>query len=110
MPRSTTLSIAGALTVAVQPKLGPLPHSVHGLMMAVLIEAGAGLLLGGMVALAMQAFAIAGGLAEDDLAHVDRYPVVSVHMIGQGGDRRCPTGAASVAGSAGEQSKLQPLP
>ena len=60
----TTLAIAGALTVAVQPKLGPLPHSVHGLMMAVLVEAGAGLLLGGMVALAMQAFAIAGSLAD----------------------------------------------
>ena len=60
----TTLSIAGALTVAIQPKLGPIPTSLHGLMMAVLVEVGAGLLLGGMVNLAMQALAIAGSLAD----------------------------------------------
>ena len=60
----TTLSLAGALTVAIRPKLGPIPESMHGLAMAVLIEAGAGLLLGGMVSLAMQALTIAGSLAD----------------------------------------------
>ena len=60
----TTLSIAGALTVAIRPKLGPLPATMHELMMAVLVEAGAGLLLGGMVSMAMQALTIAGSLAD----------------------------------------------
>lgn len=60
----TTLSIAGALTVAIRPKLGPMPATMHELIMAVLIEAGAGLLLGGMVAFAMQAITIAGSLAD----------------------------------------------
>ncbi len=60
----TTLSIAGALTVAIRPRLGPLPATVHDLVMAVLVEAGAGLLLGGMVSLALQALSIAGSLAD----------------------------------------------
>lgn len=60
----TTLSIAAALTVAIRPRLGPLPATMHELAMAVLVEAGAGLLLGGMVNLAMQALTIAGSLAD----------------------------------------------
>ena len=60
----TTLSISAALTVAIGPKLGPSPDTMHGLAMAVLVEAGAGLLLGGMVNLAMQALTIAGSLAD----------------------------------------------
>ncbi len=60
----TTLSISGALTVAIRPKMGPMPATMHELIMAVLIEAGAGLLLGGMVSLAMQALTIAGSLAD----------------------------------------------
>lgn len=60
----TTLSIAGALTVAIRPKLGPMPATMYELVVAVLVEAGAGLLLGGMVALAMQALTIAGSLAD----------------------------------------------
>ncbi len=60
----TTLSISGALSVAIQPKMGPMPHNFHDLGMAVLVEAGAGLLLGGMVAIAMQALAIAGSLSD----------------------------------------------
>lgn len=59
-----TLALAGALTVAICPKMGPMPTSMHGLAMAVLTEAGAGLLLGGMVNLAMQAITIAGSLAD----------------------------------------------
>ena len=59
-----TLSLAGALTVAIRPKLGPMPETMHGLAMAVLVEAGAGLLLGGMVSLAMQSLTIAGSLAD----------------------------------------------
>ena len=60
----TTLSISGALAVAIRPKLGPMPETLHALTMAVLVEAGAGLLLGGMVNLAMQALTIAGSLAD----------------------------------------------
>ena len=60
----TTLSISAALTLAISPKIGPLPRSMYDLMMAVLVEAGAGLLLGGMVNLAMQALTIAGSLAD----------------------------------------------
>ena len=60
----TTFAIAGALTVAIRPKLGPMPATMHDLVMAVLVEAGAGLLLGGMVSMAMQALAIAGSLAD----------------------------------------------
>ena len=60
----TTLSLAGALTVAVRPRLGPLPATMHDLIVAVLVEAGSGLLLGGMVNLAMQALTIAGSLAD----------------------------------------------
>ncbi len=60
----TTLALSGALTVAISPKLGPLPGNLHDLFMAVLIEAGAGLLLGGMVALSMQALTIAGSLMD----------------------------------------------
>ena len=60
----TTVAIAGALTVAIRPRMGPLPVTMHDLVMAVLIEAGAGLLLGGMVSLALQALTIAGSLAD----------------------------------------------
>ena len=60
----TTLSIAGALTVAIRPRMGPMPATMHDLVVSVLIEAGAGLLLGGMVSLAMQALAIAGSLMD----------------------------------------------
>lgn len=60
----TTLAIAGALTVAVRPKLGPLPATMHELIMSVLMEAGAGLLLGGMVNLSMQAITIAGNISD----------------------------------------------
>ncbi len=60
----TTLSISGALTVAIRPRMGPMPETMHALVMAVLVEVGAGLLLGGMVNLAMQALTIAGALAD----------------------------------------------
>lgn len=60
----TTLSIAGALTVAIRPHMGPMPTTMHALVMAVLVEVGSGLLLGGMVNLSMQALGIAGSLAD----------------------------------------------
>lgn len=60
----TTLSISGALAMVVQPKMGPMPHNMHDLGLSVLCEAGAGLLLGGMIAFSMQALAIAGSLMD----------------------------------------------
>ena len=60
----TTLSIAAALTVALQPKVGPLPGDLYGLAAAVATEAGAGLLIGLFMQLALQAALMAGALLD----------------------------------------------
>jgi flagellar biosynthesis protein FliR len=60
----TTLSISGALTVALQPMMAPPPSDLWGLGGAVLQEAVAGLLLGTFMTLVLQAAQIAGSLLD----------------------------------------------
>lgn len=60
----TAISIAGALTVVLQPQIGPVATSVAGLALAVAGEAVAGLLIGGLISLVLQACQIAGGMLD----------------------------------------------
>ncbi|MBI1756831.1 MAG: flagellar biosynthetic protein FliR [Fimbriimonas ginsengisoli] len=60
----STLAISGALTVVLQPHIGPAPADLYGLGAATLQEAVAGILLGSFVNLALQAAQIAGSLMD----------------------------------------------
>ncbi len=60
----TTLAIAGALTVAVSPSLGPAPQDLYSLALAVAQEAVAGLLLGAFMSLALQVAQLAGSIMD----------------------------------------------
>ena len=60
----TTLAISAALSMIVQSFVPPVPPSMLGLGEAVLMEAMYGLLIGGMVQLALQAASIAGGVLD----------------------------------------------
>jgi flagellar biosynthesis protein FliR len=60
----TTLSIAGALTVVLQPEIAPPPADLFGLAGMVLHEAVAGLLLGTFMTLVLQAAQIAGSILD----------------------------------------------
>ncbi len=63
----TTLAIAGALTMVVQPNLGQPPGDLYGLGACALQELVAGLLLGLFVSLAMQAAQMAGAIMDSQL-------------------------------------------
>ncbi|MBS1716368.1 MAG: flagellar biosynthetic protein FliR [Armatimonadetes bacterium] len=60
----TTLCIAGALTVAIQPNIGPMPTNFYEFGVRALHEALAGLLIGSFASLALQAAQIAGGMLD----------------------------------------------
>ncbi len=63
----TTLAIAAALTLAVQPNIGTPPSDLYGLASFALQEAVAGLLIGTFVSLALQAAQIAGSIMDTQL-------------------------------------------
>lgn len=60
----TCISFAGALTVVIQPKIGMVPGTLPGMVLAVAGEAVAGLLIGGLTSLVLQAAQIAGGMLD----------------------------------------------
>lgn len=60
----TTFSIAGALTCALAPQMGPPPSTLYALAAAALQEIVAGLLLGMFVNLALQAAQMAGAIMD----------------------------------------------
>jgi flagellar biosynthesis protein FliR len=60
----TGVSVSAALTTVVQPKIGPLPQSMWDLVGAAGKELMAGILIGSMVTLAMQALTIAGAIMD----------------------------------------------
>jgi flagellar biosynthetic protein FliR len=60
----TCVCIAGALTVVLQPKIGPAPPSITALTLAVAGEAVAGLLIGSLISLVLQAAQMAGSLLD----------------------------------------------
>lgn len=60
----TTLCIAGALTAVLRPKIGPVPPDMGALLLAVAHEAAAGLLIGGVMSLVLQAANIAGSILD----------------------------------------------
>lgn len=60
----TCLSVSAALTFAIQPKIGPVPQSMWELAGSALREILAGLLIGSVVTLAMQAMTIAGNIMD----------------------------------------------
>lgn len=60
----TTFSIAGALTCALAPHMGPVPPNMYALAASALQELVAGLLLGTFVNLALQAAQMAGAIMD----------------------------------------------
>jgi flagellar biosynthetic protein FliR len=60
----TTVSVSAALTMAIQPNVGPLPSSMWDLIGSALRELVAGLLIGSLVSLAMEAMTIAGNIMD----------------------------------------------
>lgn len=60
----TTLSIAAALTFALQPSVGPLPAEMGGFALGLLNEIAVGLLIGAFATLVFSAFQIAGALLD----------------------------------------------
>ncbi|HMS54988.1 MAG TPA: flagellar biosynthetic protein FliR [Fimbriimonadaceae bacterium] len=60
----TTLSISGALTLALKPSVGPVPSGLYELATAVLHEAIIGVLLGSLAALIMQAAQMGGAFLD----------------------------------------------
>lgn len=60
----TTLAIAGALTCALKPTIGPAPTELYALAAAVLKEALAGLLIGTFMSLVLQAAQMAGSIID----------------------------------------------
>jgi flagellar biosynthetic protein FliR len=56
----TCLCLAGALTMVIAPKLGPMPHSLVGMALTVGGEAVAGLLIGSLMSLVLQMMQLAG--------------------------------------------------
>ena len=60
----TCVCIAGALTVVLQPQIGPIATSIPGLALAVIGEAIAGLLIGALISLVLQACQMAGSMLD----------------------------------------------
>lgn len=60
----TCMSIAGALTVVLQPHVGPIPATIPGLALAVIGEVIAGLLIGSLMTLVLQTCQMAGGMLD----------------------------------------------
>src|SRR5690349_5299798 len=60
----TTLAIAGALTLVLKPKMGPVPTEMYSLAAAVLAEAVAGIVIGLSMSLVLQAAQIAGSILD----------------------------------------------
>lgn len=60
----TTLAIAGALTCALRPSIGPLPQDTYALVCAVVKEALAGLLIGSFMSLMLQAAQMGGSIID----------------------------------------------
>jgi flagellar biosynthetic protein FliR len=60
----TCVCIAGALTVVLRPQIGPIATSIPGLAIAVIGEALAGLLIGGLISLVLQATQMAGAMLD----------------------------------------------
>lgn len=60
----TTLAIAGALTCALKPTIGPAPTEMYMLAASVLKEALAGLLIGTFMSLVLQAATMAGAIVD----------------------------------------------
>ncbi len=60
----TTLAIAGALTFALKPAIGPVPTQLYGLAGAVTKEALAGLLIGMFMAFVLQAAQMGGSIID----------------------------------------------
>ncbi len=84
----TTVAISGALTLLLQPKLGPVPDDLFALVGAVFHEIVAGLLIGFFVSLVLQMARIAGALIDIQMGlgiseTVNPIDGVSVTVIGQ---------------------------
>jgi flagellar biosynthesis protein FliR len=60
----TTLAIAGALTCALKPAIGPLPGDIYSMAAAVLKEVVAGLLIGTFMSLVLQGAQMAGSIID----------------------------------------------
>lgn len=60
----STLAIAGALTVVIQPKIGPVPQDQYALVLTLGNEILAGLVLGMFVSIAFTAFQMAGAMLD----------------------------------------------
>lgn len=60
----TTLSIAGALTLALKPAIGPPPVELYAFAAAILKEALAGILIGLFMSLILQAAQMAGAIVD----------------------------------------------
>ncbi len=60
----TCAAVSAALTVAIQPKIGPVPESLGALVGCAGREVLAGLLIGSLVSLAMEAMTIAGNIMD----------------------------------------------
>ncbi|MHB8636162.1 MAG: flagellar biosynthetic protein FliR [Fimbriimonadaceae bacterium] len=60
----TCVCIAGALTAVLQPQIGLVATSIPGLALAVLGEAVAGLLIGALISLVLQATQMAGAMLD----------------------------------------------
>ncbi|HLK16867.1 MAG TPA: flagellar biosynthetic protein FliR [Fimbriimonadaceae bacterium] len=60
----TCVCIAGSLTVVLKPQIGPVADSIPGLALAVMGEAIAGLLIGGLISLVLQATQMAGAMLD----------------------------------------------
>lgn len=63
----TTLAMSAALTLALQPKMGPPPETLYALASAVLAEAAAGAMIGLFTQLVMQAVLMAGSLIDTQI-------------------------------------------
>jgi flagellar biosynthetic protein FliR len=60
----TTLAIAGALTCALKPSIGPMPAELYSMAAAILKEVLAGLLIGIFMSLVLQAAQMAGSIID----------------------------------------------
>lgn len=60
----TALALAGSLALMLKPELGPMPNNILDLGVKILHEAMAGLLIGGVMNLALQAAAMAGSIMD----------------------------------------------
>lgn len=60
----TTVAISAAISMIVRPKIGPAPDDLGGLVLAVGLEAAAGLLIGYLLGLTLQFAQIAGAILD----------------------------------------------